>query len=49
MTTQMIETVNNRIKEMITTPMVQKRMMQFKTKEQAQDWLTNMAIATLLK
>lgn len=48
MTQSMINTVTERINEMMKNVEIQKIMMSFKTNEEAQDWLIKSAIATLM-
>lgn len=48
MNTKITQTVINRIKEMVKDPKIQELMMGFKTKEQAQEFVTKVAIATLI-
>jgi hypothetical protein len=47
-TAEMNKVINNRIAEMIKNEQIQKIMMDFKTKEEAKDWIYKAAIATLL-
>ena len=48
MKTQMTQTEIDRINEMVKDPKIQELMMSFKTKEQAQEFVTKAAIATLI-
>ena len=48
MTKQMIETVNERIAEMVKDTQIQNIMMQFGTNEDAHEWLIKIAVATLV-
>ena len=48
MTQSMINTVNERVNEMVKNVEIQKIMMSFKTNEEAQEWIIKSAIATLI-
>lgn len=44
---RMIKMVTDRVNEMVKNPEIQKIMMQFKTNEEAIEWVNKAAIATL--
>jgi hypothetical protein len=48
MTQSMINTVTERIDEMVKNVEIQKIMMSFKSNEEAQEWIIKSAIATLI-
>lgn len=48
MTQQMINTVTERVNEMKKDTQIQKIMMQFKTNDEAYNWLIKAAVATLI-
>lgn len=48
MTQQMINTVIDRVNEMKKDTQIQKIMMQFKTNDEAYNWLIKAAVATLI-
>ena len=48
MTTQMIQTVKERVNEMTKNVEIQKIMMGFESTEEAKNWVIKVAIATLI-
>ena len=44
---QMLLMINDRIKEMVKNPEIQKIMLSFESDEEAKDWIIMAAIATL--
>lgn len=45
---QIIQTVQNRATELMQEPKIQKIMMEFKSKDEAETWLLKSALATLI-
>ena len=45
---KIITTIQERVKQMVKDPMIQQKMMEFKTNIEAEEWLIKSAIATLI-